>query len=343
MSLVPDAALRLLEQRRAAYRKTHGNYSDGTERTSRSFTRPPIASTTTLAGASNVNPPSESDRRWDAAMERVAKMTISDTTPHGATAVIESQDTRQGEPPLSAADLIRRGRLDCEIPSDLESMDRLSMHFPWLPNSACIRPTDTIQSKKKNYMQLVGREYRSIGDRVLEDIFHYQTSIVDGRQVALSPDVIQHQRALRPHKFPYNVREGTNHAVLWFYPTVASQLRADTITRYVREELAISPDVPAGTEVEFVWYENPKMTVPQIYHVQVFWRIKHNAAQRYPISLQDLTSISQVLEASTLSSMPAEEQHYENTRQMNLPVDSLGSVNHTSSRLPRESRDYRFG
>lgn len=22
---------------------------------------------------------------------------------------------------------------------------------------------------------------------------------------------------------------------------------------------------------EFVWYENPKMTVPGIYHVQVFW------------------------------------------------------------------------
>ena len=23
---------------------------------------------------------------------------------------------------------------------------------------------------------------------------------------------------------------------------------------------------------EFIWYENPKMTIPEIYHLQVFWR-----------------------------------------------------------------------
>ena len=24
---------------------------------------------------------------------------------------------------------------------------------------------------------------------------------------------------------------------------------------------------------EFVWYENPKMSVPEVYHVQVFWHL----------------------------------------------------------------------
>ena len=27
---------------------------------------------------------------------------------------------------------------------------------------------------------------------------------------------------------------------------------------------------------EFVWYENPKMSVPEIYHVQVFWHLLNN-------------------------------------------------------------------
>jgi hypothetical protein len=24
---------------------------------------------------------------------------------------------------------------------------------------------------------------------------------------------------------------------------------------------------------EFVWYQNPKMTIPEIFHVQVFWHV----------------------------------------------------------------------
>lgn len=41
----------------------------------------------------------------------------------------------------------------------------------------------------------------------------------------------------------------------------------------------INADIGAALEAEtgadgyqFVWYENPKMTVPDVYHVQVFWR-----------------------------------------------------------------------
>jgi hypothetical protein len=44
----------------------------------------------------------------------------------------------------------------------------------------------------------------------------------------------------------------------------------------------ISTDIAEGIQLligerhdfEFVWYENPKMTVPDLYHVQVFWRKK---------------------------------------------------------------------
>jgi hypothetical protein len=29
----------------------------------------------------------------------------------------------------------------------------------------------------------------------------------------------------------------------------------------------------SSSSFEFVWYENPKMSIPGIYHVQVFWRV----------------------------------------------------------------------
>lgn len=31
---------------------------------------------------------------------------------------------------------------------------------------------------------------------------------------------------------------------------------------------------PAPVDFDFAWYENPKMSVPDFYHVQVFWITK---------------------------------------------------------------------
>jgi hypothetical protein len=36
-------------------------------------------------------------------------------------------------------------------------------------------------------------------------------------------------------------------------------------------ETAISLRVGKSADYDFIWYENPKMTIPGIYHVQVFW------------------------------------------------------------------------
>lgn len=64
--------------------------------------------------------------------------------------------------------------------------------------------------------------------------------------------------------------EGTRHFVMWYTywpPEITEEEINQDIANAIVKRLG-------PCEYEFVWYENPKMTIPGIYHVQVFWRVR---------------------------------------------------------------------
>ena len=84
------------------------------------------------------------------------------------------------------------------------------------------------------------------------------------------------RRVLLPNRYPYQVPAGTRHSVLWY----ASAVRCcpdNVITRHIDESISRQMHrwhPHREVDFEFVWYLNPKMTFPHLFHVQCFWRIK---------------------------------------------------------------------
>lgn len=236
-------------------------------------------------------------------------------------------DNRAGSPPPQASVFVERGYLDSEIPSDLASLDQLHGRFPWLPNSHMVRPKDEILAQKRAYMEVVHRSYRDIGDRVLQDIFGYDCAPNDdGILQALVPYQDVPQIRLARHKFPYDIPAGTNHSVLWF-TAEGSSLFSKDITEHVRREIrqAIVDerfDSSTGSAArmpssfEFCWYENPRMTVPQVYHVQVFWRLKPTTSTRSTMMENNGNKIlSKNMSRSIVANSALPEAHQRTTAQ----------------------------
>ena len=69
------------------------------------------------------------------------------------------------------------------------------------------------------------------------------------------------------NKFPYKLHENTYHYVMW-YRKNKSILGEEQITNDIKNYLN---NLVTDKKYKFVWYENPKMTINDIYHVQVFW------------------------------------------------------------------------
>jgi hypothetical protein len=70
-----------------------------------------------------------------------------------------------------------------------------------------------------------------------------------------------------PCDFPYQIHESGHHYVLWYGSPVP--VAEDVVNRDIRA--AIQDIVGPETPYLFAWYINPKQTIPDIFHVQVFW------------------------------------------------------------------------
>ena len=69
------------------------------------------------------------------------------------------------------------------------------------------------------------------------------------------------------NKFHYDdLPEGTHHWVMWYKKKPDESTINKDIEDALKEELNLSDDY------DFVWYENPRMSMPQLYHLQVFWK-----------------------------------------------------------------------
>lgn len=141
--------------------------------------------------------------------------------------------------------------LQCRVSSNINDLNELNKDFFWIPNEISIRPdTVTLQRKHAECEQIL---------RIWPTFYEYIFSTVFS-QAPTSWVFI-------PSTFRYNLHPNANHYVLWNSDhDFIFDYDEEFINNKIKGELAkIYPNY------DFVWYKNPKPTVIEFYHVQVFW------------------------------------------------------------------------
>lgn len=160
-----------------------------------------------------------------------------------------------------------------KIASDLPSLTALAAVHAWIPSASQIRPApETLQAKQK-LRQEIDRKWSSTRDWLLHEIFDlpFESNYVGQLYVVDDQFVASRESRFIPNAFPYQASDPqAQHWVLW-YPDKQrpSLLTDDVINTHLQQHL----ERVAGSSFVFAWYENPKMQIPDLYHVQCFWRM----------------------------------------------------------------------
>ena len=66
----------------------------------------------------------------------------------------------------------------------------------------------------------------------------------------------------------------SNHWILWCLEKDFSfDFPDELINQIIEEKIKFVLDLESNIDFQFAWYKNPKPTIPEFYHVQVFWII----------------------------------------------------------------------
>lgn len=154
--------------------------------------------------------------------------------------------------------------LRCRVSSDLDLLEAVNMAFPWVPGRESIRPSEATKALKRTAMEATNGRF-DVNRWSIEFFGAAWDVVLSSRQDPCKEELDARIRLYHfaPNLFPYAVPEGTKHYILWLPSTVA--VDEDTVNRFLTEAV-----FKEGGE-DFVWYENPKPTILEIWHVQVFW------------------------------------------------------------------------
>ena len=150
-----------------------------------------------------------------------------------------------------------------------KNLDMLNSIYKWIPSSENIRQIEDIIKKKDIDCKTNNIIYSTNIDQVLIRYFNIKKKINRINNKFESKINIEnlHKKIFISNEYPYNVPEGTNHYVMWYtYDNISDEI----ITSDIFSELN---NLLNHLNFEFVWYKNPKMTLPEIFHVQVFWHL----------------------------------------------------------------------
>jgi len=156
-----------------------------------------------------------------------------------------------------------------EICCSEENLNNLHKSYHWIPCRVQTRPIDEILILKEKMNAQNKKLYNSKEDEILINYFGYEsTLLICGKQFKLKSSILLNQEKkviCIQNEYPYQVPECTFHYVLWYsYLDIDKSKINEDIFQCLKE-------INEEKKFEFVWYENPSMSVPEVYHVQVFW------------------------------------------------------------------------
>ena len=158
-------------------------------------------------------------------------------------------------------------KLNCKIPSSRNKLDILNKFYSWIPSGSMV---STKKDKKvidainyqKNY-------YQSNVDLVLIKYFNLPGKINRETNKVFSKLKLSELKlkTLVKNEFPYMIPKNTEQYIMWY---TYNNITDNEITSDINELLE---KLLNHNNFEFVWYENPKMSIPEVFHLQVFWHL----------------------------------------------------------------------
>lgn len=155
--------------------------------------------------------------------------------------------------------------INTEINSSLDSLNKYNKIYPWIPNEHQIRPSELIVKFKKNLFDKILNEYKSSRDYILINLFNYKIKKENNKLIAIESRETFHK--FEVCCFRYQIHPSAFHYIMW-YTCPKEDLTIQKITNDIKSEIY---NIIKSDNFKFVYYENPKMTISDIYHVQVFW------------------------------------------------------------------------
>lgn len=169
-------------------------------------------------------------------------------------------------------DLLNKDTFRCQIPSDVKVLDELHQKYKWIPGKDNIRPSPIIKQQKLKYLQNIQSFYGSEKDYIYETIFHFNSIFDENGLLIVRDDAIFKKDVFEANKFPYNLNQDTKHYIMW-YSYYDDSMTEEKINNDISKGIK---DIINNDNFDYIWYLNPKMTIPEIYHVQVFWKLKRS-------------------------------------------------------------------
>jgi len=149
-----------------------------------------------------------------------------------------------------------------KISSELDDLDHLNQSNKWIPNRTQIRPTQEQIAKKALHLDYVRQSFHSEVDFVYKSTFGFASKRVDGLHLVADKANLEKKKVFAPNLFPYQT-EG-KHFIMWY----TYQPPEEEINKDIEEEIG---KILGHANFQYGWYDNPKKTIPEIFHVQVFW------------------------------------------------------------------------
>ena len=162
---------------------------------------------------------------------------------------------------------MNRHTFKCQVKSDVDVLDKLHQTYQWIPGKANIRPNIITKHEKLKYLQNIQSFYGSEKDYIYENIFNFNSIFDENGLLIVRDDAIFKKGVFERNRFRYNLNENTNHFIMWY------SYYDDSITKEkINEDISNGiKNIIKHNNYDYVWYLNPKMTIPEIFHVQVFW------------------------------------------------------------------------
>ena len=156
-----------------------------------------------------------------------------------------------------------------EISCSEENLNKLHELYSWIPCREQTRPNIDELNVKERMNKQNSKVYYSKEDEILIQYFGYDSKliVIDMQYKLQSSISLNEERKFIciPNEFPYQIPKNTFHYILWYsYLDVDKSKINEHIFQCLKE-------INKEKKFEFVWYENPSMSVPEVYHVQIFW------------------------------------------------------------------------
>ena len=122
--------------------------------------------------------------------------------------------------------------------------------------------------EKRAFSTYILNNWMSFRDFILDTHFKFPIDIEDGHKF-VSGSIKTSEWNFQQSLFPYSLPEGVRHYILWnSFHDYFKDFDDSRINNIIKETLE---HMVGSDNFDFAWYKNPKPSIPELFHVQVFW------------------------------------------------------------------------